>query len=98
MEMVRFLSQVGKWVLAVLPVALLISFAYLFIDTRREYLHFVAREAEMAGRLEAKESEFVRKRAYLEKLSHDPEFLEAVVRERLGFARPGEVIFRFVEE
>jgi cell division protein FtsB len=32
------------------------------------------------------------------RLLEDPEFLERVARERLGYARPDELIFRFADE
>jgi cell division protein FtsB len=35
---------------------------------------------------------------YLARLLEDPEFLERVVRERLGYARPDELLFRFSDE
>lgn len=84
-------------VLFIVPVALTAVFAYLFIDANREYRHFRYRESQMQERVVEREKVFERKRVYFEKLAHDPEFLEAVVRERLGFAKEGEVIFRFVE-
>ena len=39
--------------------------------------------------------EFAQKEAYMTRLIDDPEFLERVVRERLGYARPDELLFRF---
>ena len=40
----------------------------------------------------------VQKEAYMARLIDDPEFLERVVRERLGYARPDELLFRFADE
>ena len=33
-----------------------------------------------------------------EKLKNDPRFLERVAREELGLAKPGETVFKFVDE
>jgi hypothetical protein len=33
-----------------------------------------------------------------EKLQEDPRFIEKIAREELGYAKPGETIFRFVDE
>lgn len=33
-----------------------------------------------------------------EKLQNDPHFLERVAREELGLAKPGETVFKFVED
>jgi cell division protein DivIC len=37
----------------------------------------------------------VEQQTTLERLRDDPAFVERVIRERLGFARPDEVVFRF---
>ncbi len=34
-------------------------------------------------------------RAQIESLAHDPKALERLIRERLGYARPGETVIRF---
>lgn len=46
------------------------------------------RKAELYKSLQAKR----------ERLQHDPRFVERIAREELGYAKPGEVIFRFEEE
>ena len=33
-----------------------------------------------------------------EKLQEDPRFIEKIAREDLGYAKPGETVFRFVDE
>ena len=33
-----------------------------------------------------------------EKLQEDPHFIEKIAREKLGYAKPGETVFRFVDE
>jgi cell division protein FtsB len=38
------------------------------------------------------------KEAYLTRLIEDPEFLQRVARERLGYSRPDELLFRFSED
>ena len=33
-----------------------------------------------------------------ERLQEDPRFVEKIARENLGYAKPGETIFRFVDD
>ena len=48
----------------------------------------IQREAEQLRQLKRKQ----------EKLQEDPRFIEKIAREDLGYAKPGETIFRFVDE
>ena len=48
----------------------------------------IQREAEQLRLLRLKQ----------EKLQEDPRFIEKIAREDLGYAKPGETVFRFVDE
>ena len=48
----------------------------------------IQREAEQLRQLKRKQ----------EKLQEDPRFIEKIAREDLNYAKPGETIFRFVDE
>lgn len=72
--------------------------AYLFMElmsTRREYQAFKERHVEAQQRLQVLREERDQREAYLRAFLNDPEFVERVVRERLGYVQPGEVLFRF---
>ncbi|MGB0335059.1 MAG: FtsB family cell division protein [Opitutales bacterium] len=77
---------------------LLVFFGGLVLKTHREYQNFKERENRIEAKLLQARKEFDQKEAYLARLLDDPEFLERVVRERLGFARPDELLFRFSDE
>ena len=77
---------------------LVIFFGGLVLKTHREYQNFKARENRIEAKLIQARKEFAQKEAYLVKLIEDPEFLERVARERLGYARSDELIFRFADE
>ena len=77
---------------------LVIFFGGLVLKTHREYQNFKARENRIEAKLIQARKEFVQKEAYMTRLIDDPEFLERVVRERLGYARPDELLFRFSDE
>jgi cell division protein FtsB len=77
---------------------LLVFFGGLVLKTHREYQNFKERENRIEAKLLQTRKEFDQKEAYLARLLDDPEFLERVVRERLEFARPDELLFRFSDE
>jgi len=77
---------------------LVIFLGGLVLKTHREYQNFKARENRIEAKLIQARKEFVQKEAYMTRLIDDPEFLERVVRERLGYARPDELLFRFSDE
>ena len=76
-------------------VLLIIFFSGLVIRTYNELKNFQAREIRLEQRLLEAENEFKRKEAYFKRLLEDDEFLERVARQRLGYARPDELLFRF---
>ena len=77
---------------------LMIFLGGLVLKTHREYQNFKARENRIEAKLIQARKEFVQKEAYMTRLIDDPEFLERVARERLGYARPDELLFRFSDE
>jgi cell division protein DivIC len=78
--------------------ALIVFFSSLMVQTYREYKNFRVRELRIEAKLTQAQKEFEQKEMYLARMLEDPEFLERVVRERLGYARPDELLFRFSEE
>ena len=79
-------------------VVLAVFLGSLMVQAYREYQNFKSRELRIEAKLTQARKEFEHKEAYLARLLDDPEFLERVVRERLGYARPDEVLFRFSDE
>ena len=66
--------------------------------TRNQLNYLKTRDQEYAKRIQEVEQNLAAKEEYLDKLLTDPVFLERVVRERLGYTRPEEWIYRFPEE
>lgn len=86
-----------RWILLAAIATLLVVFAVIGHQNLKEYGQFRDKEIQLSARIETEKAEYERQRKYYRKLMNDPEFLEAVVRERLGYARDGEIIFRFEE-
>ena len=75
--------------------AMVIFFGGVILKTHREYKNFKMREARVAEKLTQARKESEQKEAYIARLLNDEDFLERVVRERLGYSRPDELLFRF---
>lgn len=98
--MLNFLQSRGHVIAVMLAGALLILiifFISLILQTSREYENFKARELRIEKKLIQARKELEYNEMYLELLD-DPDFLERVARERLGYARPDELLFRFSDE
>jgi cell division protein FtsB len=76
-------------------VALTLFAALFYLQTYGEYAALKADESENRQRVVELESRLAAQRLTLERLREDPAFVEQTLRERLGFARPDEVVFRF---
>lgn len=67
----------------------------MFMEARGEYVELQQIQAANRAKLAAKEAQLREQERILERLRSDPTFVEKVIRQRLGYARPGEVVFRF---
>lgn len=96
-KLTRLLNRTNLWFTlpVLLLVLLIIFFSGLVIRTYNELKNFQIRESRLEQRLLEAENEFKRKEAYFKRLLEDDEFLERVARQRLGYARPDELLFRF---
>ena len=98
--MLKFLQGRERFILVALVtslLALVIFFSSLILQTYREYKNFKAGELRIEEKLTQARKELEYKEMYLS-LMEDPDFLERVARERLGYARPDELLFRFSDE
>lgn len=75
-----------------------VSVGGLLWQSWREYQGFRQREEQMSATVAQAKGELLHRQQYLETMLEDPVFLDRVVRERLGYARDNEIIFRFEPE
>ncbi len=73
----------------------LVIMAIELYKTRNQLAYLKTRDSEYAVKIKQIELDLTAKEDYLDKLLTDPVFLERVVRERLGYTRPEEWIYRF---
>jgi cell division protein DivIC len=67
----------------------------LFLEARAELAALRDRQAVLQRELDAAKARLAEQDRFLQRLRSDPSMAEKVVRERLGYGKPGEVIFRF---
>jgi cell division protein DivIC len=70
-------------------------FFVLFGKTYREYTNVKSREIDYQQKLAEMEVQLKEKEETLYRLRNDPAFVERMIRQRLGYAKPGELVFRF---
>lgn len=91
----RMFYRVALGLLGAVFLAVCIGLLAVLSQSWREYHGFKEREAKHSTRLAELQAEKAGREAYLRKLLEDPAFLDRVVRERLGYSREDEIIFKF---
>ncbi|MBI5690388.1 MAG: septum formation initiator family protein [Verrucomicrobia bacterium] len=67
----------------------------LFLEARAEFTALKEKQAQIQRELAAAQARLAEQDRFLQRLRADPVLVEKVIRERLGYGRPGEVVFRF---
>jgi cell division protein DivIC len=67
-------------------------------SSRQELARLQRVETETSRRLAEAERRLVEQGEILERLRNDPAYVEAVIRRRLGLAKPDEFVFRFEDQ
>jgi cell division protein DivIC len=84
-------------VYAVMLSGLGIGAGVLLLEARAQHRQLKQIEAETLRKLADAKSRLSEQERILNRLRTDPEYVERVIRKRMSYARPGEVIFRFEE-
>ena len=66
-------------------------------QTRAEYAQLLAVETEARRRFEDVKVKLAEQELVLERLRNDPDYVETMIRRRLGYAKPDEFVFRFAD-
>ncbi len=93
--MLRWASRILLILLIVVLSGVTTGMVLVWTQTRREYVAFEQRRVEMETRLADLKKERESKEAYLRAFINEPEFVERVIRDKMGYVEPGEVVFRF---
>jgi cell division protein DivIC len=89
------LRRIIYLIYAALIAALAVMAGLYFVELNEEYTHLKAVEAKNRHRLEEDERHLAEQQQILDRLRHDPAYVEMVIRRNLGYAKPDESIFRF---
>lgn len=69
-----------------------------FVQMHRDITALRAQETLNQRRLTEAEARLSTQEKYLEQLRHDPVLVEQLIRQKLGYAKGAEFVFRFEEE
>ncbi len=81
-----------------LVLILLAGLVGIFYPKVRQYNDLQAREAELREDVRLEEELLSNLKAKQERLQTDPRFVEKVAREELGLAKPGDTVFKFMDD
>ncbi|MBS0662806.1 MAG: septum formation initiator family protein [Verrucomicrobia bacterium] len=76
-------------------VGIAVTSGVFFWQARAEFEQLKQREARSQRRLAEAEARLKEQERIIERLRTDHEYVEKVIRRRLGYAKPDEFIFRF---
>lgn len=75
-----------------------IGFTLMLMKTYKEGKIFKQNEKNLEDALRRAQNEVIIQEEYLRRFNQDPDFLEWVARQRIGYAKSDEIIFRFGED
>ena len=81
-----------------LGVLLFIGVIAAFSPPVRQYRQLRRMEVELQEEIRIKEEQLHQLKKQQERLETDPAFVERIVREELGLAKPGETIYKFADD
>ena len=90
-----FIYRFSWSILAVLAFAALIT---AFAPPIRQFRELQHKQAQLEEEVRLEEEMLKYLKTKQERLLNDPRFVEKIAREELGLAKPGETIFKFVDD
>lgn len=93
--MLRWASRILLILLVVILSGVTTGLVLVWTQTRREYVAFEDRRTQTENYLVELRDEREAKESYLRAFLNEPEFVERVIRDRMGYLGPGEIVFRF---
>jgi len=93
--MVRYLAKIVIVLLVIVLCFFIASSIAVLLRPYREYRVYQMKEQDYIEKVKTAEIRLENRKEYLELIQNDPDFLEHVVRERLGYVRDNEQVFRF---
>ena len=95
MNVWKFIHRICLILIVALVVAIVLR---LFVPLLEKQKEMRAREAALRQDIQKDAEQLRMLKLQQEKLQEDPRYIEKIAREDLGYAKPGETVFRFVDE
>jgi cell division protein FtsB len=83
---------------SLLAILALVGLFYVFYPPVRRIHEMQKKEAKLEEEVRFDEEIVNHLKSKQEKLMNDPRFVEKIAREELGYAKPGETVFKFVDD
>jgi cell division protein FtsB len=90
-------DKLTRVVVVLLLIAFAIGIGYLCVPLMQQNARMRQRNLELEAQVQREEDIARQLKASLDALRSDPKAIERLAREKLGYAKPGEVIIRFQE-
>ena len=90
-------DKLTRVVVVLLLIAFAIGIGYLCVPLMQQNARMRQRNLELEAQVQREEEIARQLKASLDALRSDPNAIERLAREKLGYAKPGEVIIRFQE-
>ena len=87
--------RIGWCALALLVV---VALASLFFPQIKQYQEYHRKQVTLEADIEMEKQMLKHLQEQQQRLKTDPRFVEKIARDELGYAKPGETIFKFVED
>ena len=91
-------SKLVQGIFAVLFTAITLWAGAFFVQMHRDLKALQAQQTANLRQLATAEARLQAQEKYLDRLRHDPVLVEQLIRQKLGYARGEEFVFRFEEE
>lgn len=90
-------DKLTRVVVVLLVVATIVGIGYLCVPLIQQNARMRQRNLELDALIQREEDAARQLKASLDALRSDPKAVERLAREKLGYAKPGEVVIRFQE-
>lgn len=84
--------------LVAVGILVIIGVIFMFLPQIEQQRELQRKEAQLQEEVRLKEELLQHLKRQQERLRSDPRFIEKIAREEFGLAKPGETVFKFVDE
>ncbi|MDF9827271.1 cell division protein DivIC [Ereboglobus sp. PH5-5] len=94
------IPRINAFFLAIIATVMLVAagyFGWRYVELRRQNAELQRNKDRLSTLFDEQKEKLRESQRILDRLSKDPEFVEMIIRRRLGYAKPGEVIYNFEE-